>query len=140
MSGVFDRLFGGKRRPISRVLLDEEVVKDLLGAAKASYPKEFGALLEGSLEGDVLQIEGYILPQTSVGMDNVLMKIGMLPSTTETIGSAHSHPGPSAVPSTADLHFFQRRGLVHFIMANPYVRHKMAGYDRRGRPIRFSIQ
>jgi hypothetical protein len=29
---------------------------------------------------------------------------------------------------------------VHFIMANPYVRHKMAGYDRRGRPIRFSIQ
>jgi len=139
MSGVFDRLFGGKRRPIRRVLFDEEVMDDLLGAAKSSYPREFGALLEGSLEGDILQIEGFILPQTLSGRDNVLMKIGMLPSTTDTIGSVHSHPGPSAVPSAADVSFFQKRGLVHFIMANPFVRCKVRGYDRWGRPIRFSI-
>lgn len=139
MSGVFDRLFGGRRRPIRRVLLDGEVLDDLLGAAKTSYPKEFGALLEGDLEGDVLEINGFILPLTLSGKDNVLMKIGMLPSTTETIGSIHSHPGPSALPSSADIHFFQKRGLVHFIMANPYVRSKVRGYDRWGRSLRFSI-
>ena len=139
MSGVFDRLFGGKRRPISRVTVDAELMDELLGAAQASYPREFGALLEGSYEGDVLHITGFILPLTLSGKDNVLMKIGMLPSTTETIGSVHSHPGSSALPSTADISFFQKRGLVHFIMANPYVRSKVRGYDRLGRAIRFSI-
>ena len=139
MSGVFDRLFGGKRRPISRITVDAELMDDLLGAAKASYPREFGALLEGSYEGDVLHITGFILPLTLSGKDNVLMKIGMLPSTTETIGSVHSHPSSSALPSTADISFFQKRGLVHFIMANPYVRSKVRGYDRLGRAIRFSI-
>lgn len=139
MSGVFDRLFGGKRRSVRRVILEGEVIDDLLGAAKSSYPREFGALLEGSLERDVLDIDGYILPQTLSGKDNVLMKIGMLPSTTETIGSIHSHPGSSAVPSTADIHFFQKRGLVHFIMSNPYVRRKVKGYDRWGRQLRFTI-
>jgi proteasome lid subunit RPN8/RPN11 len=140
MSGVFDRLIGGRRRPIRRVVLSGDLLDELLGAAKSSYPKEFGALLEGSLEADVLDINGFILPHSLVGKDNILMNIGMLPSTTETIGSIHSHPSSSAFPSTADVHFFKKRGLVHFIMANPYVRSKVKGYDRLGRPIRFSIE
>jgi proteasome lid subunit RPN8/RPN11 len=140
MSGVFDRLFGGKRRPVRRVVLDEEVLGDMLGAATRCYPREFAALLEGILEGGTLEVTGYILPQTLLGRDNILMNIGMLPSTTDTIGSIHSHPSSSALPSTADLHFFQKRGLVHFIMAHPYVRTKVRGYDRWGRSIRFSIQ
>ena len=140
MSGAFDRLFGGKRRPIRRVVLNGDLLDELLGAAKASYPREFGALLEGSLESDVLEINGFILPQSLVGKDNILMNIGMLPSTTETIGSIHSHPSSSALPSTADTHFFQKRGLVHFIMATPYVRSKVKGYDRLGRAIRFSVE
>ena len=139
MSGVFGRLLGGRRKPIRRIVFESEVLDELLGAAKSSFPREFGALLTGSLEDDVLQIEGYILPQTLSGRDNVLVKIGMLPPTVETIGSIHSHPGPSALPSTADLHFFQRRGLVHFIMAWPFVRFKVRGYDSLGRPIKFSI-
>ena len=44
MSGVFDRLIGGKRRPIRRVMLDGDLLDGLLGAAKTSYPREFGAL------------------------------------------------------------------------------------------------
>jgi proteasome lid subunit RPN8/RPN11 len=139
MSGVFDRLFGGKRRPIRRVTVDAEVLDDLLGAARSSYPREFGALLEGSFEADSLHITAYILPLTLSGKDNVLMKIGMLPSTTDTVGSIHSHPVSSAIPSTADIQFFQRRGLVHFIMASPYVRSKVRAYDRQGRAIRFTI-
>jgi proteasome lid subunit RPN8/RPN11 len=140
MSGVFDRLIGGKRRPIRRVVLKGDLLDEVLGAAKTSYPSEFGALLEGSLEAEVLEINGFILPHTLVGKDNILMNIGMLPSTTETIGSIHSHPSPSALPSVADIHFFKKRGLVHFIMAHPYVRSKIKGYDRLGRAIRFSIE
>ncbi len=120
--------------------MDADLIDDLLGAARASYPREFGALLEGSFEGDSLHITEYILPLTLSGMDNVLMKIGMLPSTTDTVGSIHSHPVSSAIPSTADIHFFQKRGLVHFIMASPYVRKKVKAYDRQGRAIRFTIE
>jgi proteasome lid subunit RPN8/RPN11 len=113
---------------------------ELLKVAKKLYPREFGALLEGSLEAEVLKINDYILPQSLVGKDNILMNIGMLPSTTDTIGSIHSHPSTSALPSTSDIHFYKKRGLVHFIMANPYVRSKVKGYDRLGRPMRFSVE
>jgi proteasome lid subunit RPN8/RPN11 len=140
MSGVFDRLFSGERRSIRRVILDRDLLDELLGAASRAYPREFGALLEGSFENDSLEIGGFILPQVLLGTDNVLMKIGMLPSTTETVGSVHSHPSSSPIPSTADLHFFQKRGIIHFIMANPYVRCKVKGYDRWGRQIRFSVE
>jgi proteasome lid subunit RPN8/RPN11 len=75
-----------------------------------------------------------------VGKENILMNIGMVPSTTDTIGSIHSHPSTSALPSTPDIHFFKKRGLVHFIMANPYVRSKVRGYDKVGRSIRFSVE
>jgi proteasome lid subunit RPN8/RPN11 len=140
MSGVFDRLIGGKRSPIRRVVFDGNLLDELLKAAKNLYPREFGALLEGSLEAEVLKINGYILPQSLVGKDNILMNIGMLPSTTDTIGSIHSHPSKSALASTSDIHFFKKRGLVHFIVANPYVRSKVKGYDRLGRSIRFSVE
>ncbi len=140
MSGVFDRLLGGKSKVLKRLYLEGEVLDELLGAARSSYPREFGALLEGSFEGDALRIEGYILPRTLTSRDNVVMNLWMLPSTTETIGSIHSHPGTSSTPSASDVDFFRRRGLVHFIMARPYTRHSVAAFDRMGRQIMYSIR
>ncbi len=139
MLGFLDRLFGGEKGPTVRVVIEHEVLDDLLGGAKKAHPREFAALLEGGLEQEVLRVEGFVLPRAYLGKDNVLMKIGMLPPMIETIGSAHSHPGSNPYPSRADVHFFEKRGLVHFIMANPYSRKDVKAYDRLGREIEFSI-
>jgi len=140
MPGVLNRLFGVRTRPLRRVVLDSGVLDDLLGAAGSSHPREFGALLEGTIKEDTLRISSYILPHSFSGQGSVLMGLGLLPSTTQTIGSIHSHPGASALPSEADIRFFGKTGLVHFIIASPYSRSTVKGYDRWGRQIEFIVE
>jgi proteasome lid subunit RPN8/RPN11 len=67
------------------------------------------------------------------------MKIFMKPMVTGTIGSVHSHPGNSALPSNADYQFFSKNGLVHFIIAEPYTEDSMVAYDIVGQPIEYRI-
>jgi len=140
MPRVFDRLFGVRKRPLRRVVVDSEVLDDLLGAAGSSHPREFSALLEGTIQEDTLRITGYVLPHSISGQGSVLVDLGLLPSTIQTVGSIHSHPGASALPSEADIRFFGKRGLVHFIMARPYSRSTVKGYDRWGRQIEFDVE
>ncbi len=138
--GIFDRIFGvRKRRPI-RVVMDSEVLDDVLGAASSSSPREFGALLEGDIQGNTLRITGYVMPHFLSGEGSVLMDIGLLPMTTQTVGSIHSHPMGSPTPSEADIRFFGRNGLVHFIVASPYSRASVKGYDRWGREVEFAVE
>lgn len=140
MPGVLDRLFGTKKRPLRRIVVDPGVLDDVLGAAETSHPREFSALLEGTIDGDTLRITSYVLPHSTKGQTSVVMKLGLLPSTMQTLGSIHSHPGASAVPSEADIRFFGKSGLVHFIMARPYSRSTVKGYDRWGREIEFHVE
>lgn len=140
MAGVFNRLFGIGKRPLTRVVVDSQVLDDLLGAAHSSHPREFGALLEGTIQGGTLRITGYILPRSLSSQGSVLMNLGLLPSTTQSVGSIHSHPGASALPSEGDIRFFGKRGLVHFIIARPYSRSAVKGYDRWGRQIEFGME
>ena len=47
-------------------------------------------------------------------------------------GSVHSHPGPSADPSGADLQTFSKHGFFHMIVCLPYSLETFKAYDRYG--------
>ena len=63
----------------------------------------------------------------------------MLPPTLKYWGSVHSHPGPSAQPSGADLKTFSKNGLFHMIVCLPYSLETFMAYDKYGQPISYTV-
>ncbi|MDK2892760.1 Mov34/MPN/PAD-1 family protein [Methanohalophilus sp.] len=100
----------------------------ILGAAKTTAPNEFAGLLreENGIITDVL-----ILPGTESSDRNAVIKLFMMPNV-ESVGSVHSHPGPSARPSKEDLRLFSKTGNRHIIVAEPYDEDSWVCYSRDG--------
>ncbi len=63
----------------------------------------------------------------------------MVPLNTKYYGSVHSHPGPSASPSDADLMTFSKNGYFHMIVCLPYSYETFKAYDRHGEPAEYSV-
>jgi hypothetical protein len=55
------------------------------------------------------------------------------------MGSVHSHPGPSARPSDADLRTFSKNGYFHMIVCLPYSMETFKSYDRYGQPMDYTL-
>ncbi|MCG2828357.1 Mov34/MPN/PAD-1 family protein [Methanothermobacter sp. K4] len=126
-------------KPVRRVLVDSDVIEEALEIARRSHPHEFVALLEGKQEEDVLHITGLIFLPSRTSDEGAVMDVLMLPPFTGTVGSVHSHPGPSNLPSGADMQFFSKNGLFHMIIAYPYSMETIAAYTRQGVPLEFEI-
>jgi proteasome lid subunit RPN8/RPN11 len=62
-----------------------------------------------------------------------------LPILHGTIGSVHSHPGGTPRPSDTDRIFFNKHGVFHLIIAEPYAAENMVGFDKMGKKMEFSI-
>jgi hypothetical protein len=63
----------------------------------------------------------------------------LLPMNTKYMGSVHSHPGPSASPSSADLKTFSKNGYFHMIVCLPYSLETFKSYDRYGDHMPYTI-
>ena len=63
----------------------------------------------------------------------------LLPMNSKYMGSVHSHPGPSAMPSDADLKTFSKNGFFHMIVCLPYSLETFRSYDRYGQHIDYTI-
>jgi len=113
------------------------VLEIVLNASRRSYPREFGALLKGKInEKDGLTImvtEALLLPGTIQGDSHAILHLSNLPIGSDCVGSVHSHPSGSKSPSDADLQFFRRTGLIHFICGYPYLGvEDITAYDKDG--------
>lgn len=106
------------------------VVDLILHASRSSDPNEFAGLLrsEGKRITEVL-----LLPGTFSSERSALMKLNMLPVSSDVCGSVHSHTSPKSRPSKADLNFFGKFGEVHIIAASPYNESSWKAFDQRGR-------
>lgn len=127
--GIF---LGNQDKNFQEILIDREVVDEIIQIARESHPLEFMAMLEGKISKGVLKVDGLIFIPGETSNQGAVMKTFMMPLTTSTVGSVHSHPVPSAMPSTADLHFFAKNGVFHLIIAQPYIEESMVGYDAFG--------
>ena len=119
--------------------MDREVVEEIIQIARESHPFEFAALLEGKVKEGVLKVDGLVFLPGETSNQGAVMKTFMMPLTTGTVGSVHSHPIPSAEPSTPDLQFFAKNGLFHLIIAYPYTEDSILAYDTFGEIISYRL-
>lgn len=139
LNNLFSKILGTSKYKFEEVHVDKEVIDEIINIAKEAYPNEFMALLEGKIEDNVLKITGLIFLPIETSNEGAVMQVFMQPLMSHSVGSVHSHPGPDASPSTADLEFFSKRGFFHMIIAEPYDMESIRAYDSFGNSISYRI-
>lgn len=116
--------------------IDREALKLILGASKSSHPNEFAGILrsEGTKITEVL-----LLPGTFTSERSALMNLYMLPISSHSCGSVHSHSSSIPEPSTADLSFFDKFGEIHLIVASPYNESSWKAFNKGGKEVKLEI-
>lgn len=115
--------------------IDKEAINLILNASRSSHPNEFA----GVLRADGKRItEIMILPGTYSSERSALLKLHMLPISSNACGSVHSHPSSKAKPSRTDLNFFDKIGDIHIIAIPPYNESSWKAFDSKGQEVRLT--
>ena len=130
----------GNDKSIEEVHIDQKVIDEIVKIAINADPNEYVALLSGSIDKHILKITGLIFLPFKASSSSAVMEVFMMPMTTKAVGSVHSHPGPSAHPSQADLTFFGKNGYFHMIICRPYSQSSIRAYDAFGNPMTFRVK
>ncbi len=133
------KLFGNKEDEFEEVRVDREVLESVIYYAKKAYPNEFLAFFDGKIKDKVLYITGLIFVPGETCETGAVVHTEMIPMGTKYMGSVHSHPGPSAMPSDADLVTFSKNGYFHMIVCLPYSLETFQSYDRYGQHLPYTI-
>ncbi|MFA5084455.1 MAG: Mov34/MPN/PAD-1 family protein [Candidatus Paceibacterota bacterium] len=133
-----EKLFSLDRLKFSEIMIKKDVVLSICEFARASYPDEFLAFLEGEAKNNVLSIYGLIYQPFAKSRRSASANLNM-PILSNHVGSVHSHPARNSSPSRTDLASFGKRGAVHAIISYPYRPQDIRCYDFNGNPVRFGI-
>lgn len=118
--------------------LSYDTLCDVLESAKHTYPNEFISLLSVSDKNPFLISEFVVVP-SSFGRDHSVLRSDLIPFDPFIVGSVHSHPSSSMVPSRADKVSFSRLGKIHLILGFPYSVGDFRSYDEKGFPVRLEV-
>lgn len=133
------KLFGNNDDEFSEVRVDREVLNSVIYYSKQAYPNEFLAFFDGEIKNNVLYITSLLFVPGETCETGAVVHNEMVPMNTKYYGSVHSHPGPSASPSDADLMTFSKHGYFHMIVCLPYSYETFKAYDRHGEPMDYSV-
>ena len=133
------KLFGNNDDEFSEVRVDSEVLNSVIYYSKQAYPNEFLAFFDGEIKNNVLYITSLLFVPGETCETGAVVHNEMVPMNTKYYGSVHSHPGPSASPSDADLMTFSKNGYFHMIVCLPYSYETFKAYDRHGEPMDYSV-
>lgn len=133
------KLFGNNDDEFSEVRVDREVLNSVIYYSKQAYPNEFLAFFDGEIKNNVLYITSLLFVPGETCETGAVVHNVMVPMNTKYYGSVHSHPGPSASPSDADLMTFSKNGYFHMIVCLPYSYETFKAYDRHGEPMDYSV-
>lgn len=133
------KLFGNNDDEFSEVRVDREVLNSVIYYSKQTYPNEFLAFFDGEIKNNVLYITSLLFVPGETCETGAVVHNEMVPMNTKYYGSVHSHPGPSASPSDADLMTFSKNGYFHMIVCLPYSYETFKAYDRHGEPMDYSV-
>lgn len=116
--------------------IKKNLVEEICLAAKRYYPKEFLCFLGGNKKEKIIE-EIVLLPNTS-GNDFASIFDHVIPLDETIIGSIHSHPDSSSIPSKADQKFFQRYE-INAIIDGSYLLERVRFFDSKGNEIKVLI-
>ena len=133
------KLFKNNDEEFNEVRVDREVLDSVIFYAKQAYPNEFLAFFDGKIIDKILYITSLIFVPGETCETGAVVHTEMIPMNTKYWGSVHSHPGPSAMPSEADLKTFSKNGYFHMIVCLPYSLETFKSYDRYGEHIDYTI-
>jgi proteasome lid subunit RPN8/RPN11 len=120
------------------VAIPGELLDLMLSFARIQHPREAILLLRGSVDKDGITLEEHLLPPfASTGRDFAQFSSHMLPIDFSIVGTLHSHPSGSPMPSPTDLNRLYGRIMV--IVAHPYTRDRVAVYNKRGERVTLEI-
>jgi proteasome lid subunit RPN8/RPN11 len=138
LTKTFERLFDLDKFKFENISFESEVVEDIISLAKENHPKEFVAFLDGQIEDKKLTITGLIYQEYNSN-ERSATPIFRFPNQT-FYGSAHSHPGNSNKPSSADRQFFRKIGIINAIICQPYTHESIRFYNHEGEEIAVKIE
>lgn len=133
------KILGNKDEEFNEVRVDREVLESAIYYSKKSYPNEFLAFFDGEIKDKILYITGLIFLLGERSERSAIIHTDLIPMNTKYVGSVHSHPGPSARPSDADLRTFSKNGYFHMIVCLPYSLETFKSYDRYGQPMDYRV-
>ena len=133
------KIFGNNDEEFKEVHVDREVLDSVIYYSKQAYPNEFLAFFDGQIKDKILYITGLIFVPGETGETGAVVHTEMIPMNTKYWGSVHSHPGPSARPSDADLMTFSKNGYFHMIVCLPYSLETFKAYDRYGNSQEYTL-
>ena len=116
------------------------MVDSIFSYSKMFHPKEGILLLRGRKRGDVLEVDGVVIPPAAVhGGGFSGFSWNMVPMDLSYVGVAHSHPSGWAVPSHQDV--LHVSGKIMVIAGAPYSDDScLKVYDTHGEPLRFEVK
>ncbi|WP_405276912.1 Mov34/MPN/PAD-1 family protein [Methanobrevibacter sp.] len=133
------KILGNDDEEFKEVRVDREVLESVIFYSKQAYPNEFLAFFDGMIKDKILYITSLLFVPGETCETGAVVHTELIPMTTKYFGSVHSHPGPSAMPSTADLRTFSKYGYFHMIVCLPYSLETFKSYDRYGQPLDYTI-
>lgn len=133
------RILGNKDEEFREVRVDREVLESVIYYSKKAYPNEFLAFFDGQIKDKILYITGLLFVPGETCETGAVVHTELIPMNTKYMGSVHSHPGPSARPSDADLMTFSRHGYFHMIVCLPYSFETFKSYDRYGEHMDYTL-
>ena len=135
----FSKIFSNNDDEFNEVRVDREVLDSVIHYAKKAYPNEFLDFFDGQIKDKVLYITGLLFVPGETCETGAVVHTELIPMNTKYMGSVHSHPGPSAMPSGADLKTFSRHGYFHMIVCLPYSLETFKAYNRYGEPQNYTV-
>ena len=125
---------------IKSVVIRRQVVDSIFSYSKMFHPREGILLLRGRKKGDVLEVDGVVIPPAAVhGSGFSGFHWNLLPMDLSYVGVAHSHPSGWAVPSHQDV--LHVSGKIMVIAGAPYSDDScLKVYDTHGEPLRFEVK
>jgi proteasome lid subunit RPN8/RPN11 len=98
--------------------IKKSLLEDIIQSSKNYLPDEFLCFLGGNTQKQEI-IEIIFLPNQS-DESSTSINMNAFPSDATIIGSAHSHPNSSILPSNADKKFFKRFKINIIIGLNKF--------------------
>ncbi|WP_413827039.1 Mov34/MPN/PAD-1 family protein [Methanobrevibacter sp. UBA313] len=140
---VFDKfiskVLSNDKRNFNEVCVDNKVIDSVIYYAKESYPNEFLAFFDGHVKDNKLILDSLLFLPGETSNTGATFNEGLMPPSQRIWGTVHSHPGPSAQPSNADLMTFSKHGLFHMIICLPYEIPSFCAYDAYGDSVKYTL-